>query len=168
MISEIKIEKLKRREMDMENKGNIPLWKIILWAIAIPVVGIVITVFVAVAREGFQWHLVGDVFRAQWIIFVIVIAIVAIPCIFILSRSRYGKGFLVISLLVIGFVFIVSSWLGNEISEVIRGFIKGNFEVGLLASGITIMALALAVATAREKDKEKEEDKDKENLLGGK
>ena len=45
----------------------------------------------------------------------------------------------------VGFVFIVSSWLSNEISEVIRGFIKGNFDVGLLAGGITVMALAMAV-----------------------
>ena len=42
----------------MGNKDNKPLWRTILWGIAIPVAAIVITVFVAVAKVGFEWNLV--------------------------------------------------------------------------------------------------------------
>ena len=129
----------------MEN-NNRPLRQVILWAIIIPVAAIVISVFVGVAKVGFEWRLVGEVYKVNWILYVIVIAVVAIPCIFILSGGRSSRRFLVISLLVIGFVFIIASWIGNEISEVIRKFIEGKFNVGLLAGGITIMALAMAIA----------------------
>ena len=42
----------------MGNKDNKALWRTILWGIAIPVAAIVITVFVAVAKVGFEWNLV--------------------------------------------------------------------------------------------------------------
>ena len=137
----------------MEN-NNRPLRQVILWAIVIPVAAIVISVFIGVAKVGFEWRLVGEVYKVNWILYVIVIAVVAIPCFFILSGGRRSRRFLVISLLVIGFVFIVSSWLGNEVSAVIRRFIKGNFDFGLLAGGITVMSLALAIAKISNKERE--------------
>ena len=135
----------------MENNGKRPLWKIILWAIATPVVAIVLTVFIGVAMAGFQWHLVGEVFRAFWILFVSVIVLVAV---LMLLMARLPKGAPVTALLVIAFVFIVSSWKGNEIAETMREFISNTFDISLLVGGITVMALALAIATVGKKERD--------------
>lgn len=135
----------------MENMSKKPLWKIILWALLTPVVAIVLTVFIVVATVGFQWHLVGEVFRAHWILFLSVFVLVAI---LMLLMARLPRGAPVTALLVVAFLFIVSSWKGNEIAETMRGLIYNTFEINLLVGGITIMALALAIATVSKKEQD--------------
>ena len=135
----------------MENMSKKPLWKIVLWAILTPVVAIVLTVSIIVAVEGFQWHLFPEIFRAFWILFVCVIALVAI---LMLLMARLPKGAPVTALLVVAFVFIVSSWKGNGIAETMREFINNTFEINLLVGGITIMGLALAIATIKRKEQD--------------
>ena len=133
----------------MENMSKHPLWKIVLWAILTPVVAIVITVFIAFAMGGFEWHLIREIFRTFWILFVCVIALVAI---LMLLMAKLPRGAPVTALLVVGFVFIVSSWKGNEIAATIREFISNAFEINLLMGGIAIMGLALAIATIKRKE----------------
>lgn len=135
----------------MENMSKKPLWQIVLWAILTPVVAILITVFIAFAMGGFQWHLIPEIFRAFWILFLCVIALVAI---LMLLMVRLPRGAPVTLLLVAGFLFILSSWRGNEIAEAIRGFIDNTFDISLLAGGITVMGLALAIAKISRKEQD--------------
>lgn len=135
----------------MEGMGKEPLWKIVLWAVATPVVAIALTIFIVVAMEGFQWQLIPNIFRAFWILFVTVIALVAILMLLI---ARLPRGAPVTALLVIAFMFILSSWQGNEIAEELREWISGTFDIGLLTGGITVMALALAIATISRKERD--------------
>lgn len=145
-----KSRKYKKHGLEVKGKA-VHSWKTILWAIAVPAVAIVIAVFVGVAMVGFQWHLVGHVFRAQWILFVSIFALVFV---LMLLTSRYSKRVLVIGLLAIAILFILSSVKGSEITENIRGFINGIFDISFLVGGITIMALALAIATISKKEGE--------------
>lgn len=135
----------------MGNKGNKPSWRTILWAIAVPVVAIVITVFIVVAITGFEWHLVLEVFKANWILFVSVIALVAI---LLLLRTRYPKRAPVVALLVIALVLIFSSSKGNQIAETMRRLINDSFDISFLVGGITVFALAVAIATISEKERD--------------
>ena len=131
----------------MGNEEKKPLWKMIIVRAIVPtVVGIFVAVFVGFARGGFQGSIVWEILRAHWSLFVIVIGMVAIMVTFLFLVDRYRTKALVIGLLVISYVFILSSWKGVEISEAIRWFISRNFDVGLLAGGITIMGLALGIA----------------------
>lgn len=135
----------------MEDEGKKLSWKTILWAIAAPVVAIAIAVFVGVAIAGFEWHLVGEVFRAQWILFVSVFGLVLV---LMLLMARYAKKVIFIGLLAIAVLFILSSGKGSEITEKMREFISGNFEIGFLLGGIGIMAFALAIARIGNKEKD--------------
>ena len=135
----------------MENMSKQPLWKIVLWAILTPVVAIVLTVFIVVAVQGFEWHVFREVFRAFWILFVGVIVLVAI---LILLMTKFPKGAPVTALLVAALALIVSSWKGNEIAGIIREFINNTFEINLLVGGVTIMGLALAIATISKKQQD--------------
>jgi len=135
----------------MESMSKKPLWKIVLWAILTPVVAVVLTVLIVVAMGEFRWHLFPEVFRAFWILFVCVIALVAI---LMLLMARLPRGAPVTALLVIAFIFLLSSWRGNEIAEEIRGFINDTFDISLLVGGITIMGVALAIATIHRKEQD--------------
>ena len=135
----------------MENMSKKPLWQVVLWAILTPVVAILITVFIVVAMQGFQWNLFPEIFRTFWILFVCVIALVAI---LMLLMARLPKGAPVTALLVIAFVFILSSWKGNAIAETLREFISNTFHISFLVGGVTIMALALAIATISKEEQD--------------
>ena len=130
----------------METLSKEPLWKIVLWAILTPVVAILVTVLIAFAIGGFEWHLIPEIFRTFWILFVSVIGLVAILMLLI---AKLPRGAPVTALLIIAFVFIISSWKGNDIAVAVKEFIEGTFETNLLLGGITIMGLALAIATIK-------------------
>jgi len=135
----------------MEKMSKQPLWKVVLRAILTPVVAILATVFIAFAVGGFEWHLIPEIFRTFWILFVSVIGLVVILMLLI---ARLPRGAPVTALLIIAFLFIVSSWKGNEIAETMKDWINTTFEIDLLVGGITIMGLALAIATIKRKEQD--------------
>ena len=135
----------------MENMSQKPLWEIVLWAILTPVIAILVTVFVVFAILGFQWHLIAEVFRSFWLLFVCVIALVAVLMLLI---ARLPRGAPVTLLLVLGFLFVMSSWKTNEIADAMRGFISNTFDINYLVGGVTIMGLALAIATIKKREQD--------------
>ena len=135
----------------MGNKDNKPLWKIILWAIVTPVVAIVLAVFIGVAMTGFQWHLVLEIFKVHWILFV---SVIALTFVVVLLMARHPKGTAVTTLLVVGFVFVLASMQDNQIAEKMREYISNTFDINLLLGAITVMSLALAIATISKREQD--------------
>lgn len=135
----------------MEDEGKKLSWKTILWAIAVPVAAIAIAVLVGVAMIGFQWNVVGEVFKSHWILFLSVFGMVLV---LMLLMARYAIKVMVIGLLAIAVLFILSAGKGNEVTTNIRAFISSNFEVSFLLGGIAITSFAVAIAKIGDKEKD--------------
>lgn len=135
----------------MENEGKKLGWQTILWAIAVPVIGILGAVFVGVALVGFQWGLVGEVFRAQWILLVSVFALVFV---LILLMAKHAVRVAVVGFVLVGVVLVLSSAKGSWISENLRSLIDSAFDITYMASGITVVAFAAAILAISKKEKD--------------
>lgn len=126
----------------MTNGDNKSLRKRILWPIVIPAAAIVITVFVGVAVAGFEWSLVVELFKRQWVLFLVIFGVV-FGLLFLMARD--ARKVIFIGLLTIAFLFILASLEGGVVSDSIRQFIDGLFDIRYLVGSISVMALALAI-----------------------
>lgn len=101
-----------------------------------------VLVVIAVAVEGFQWELLFQALGAFRLAFPIILVWVFILAFFVLRFHIYTA---IAMLLVVTFAFFLASMKTNPISQQISQYIHAQFEVGLFAAAMTMLALAIAL-----------------------
>ena len=116
------------------------------WSITPIIIAFVASIFIAVAKVGFDWILVLYAFRIFWL--ALLILTITVYILMFLS-FKYPYEMPKLALLIITLIFYLASIKEHFISEHIRNYINKIFELDYLVAAITILALAVAFATIR-------------------
>ena len=139
----------------MRTKNN---WKQSMAASLLITISLILT-FVAVSLAVINVTDTGleafvKIFGTLWPLFSAILFVVSFLALFFF---RFPMQFLFICLLLASFVFIFSSFNGNDSSLFVRNYIDSIFNIGYLATGVTISALLLAILAVGRSNPDEEE-----------
>ena len=99
---------------------------------------------IVIHTTGADLNAFGQIFDRLWPLFT---AILFAVFFFVLFFFRYPLQIIYVGLFLAAFVFIFSSFKGNDISTYVKNYIDSIFFIDYLSAGATLAALLLAILT---------------------